>query len=156
MAESATKGRSAVESDFDKLVPLLQTNCTRMQLEWSNYEVAARQIIQNPDYGFFIVAEEGAEIVGVTFFTFEWSDWRDGAFIWMQGLQVLAGKDANTVITALKSGLEAHKATLPYPCCGVRLCTPKVLHTEAQEAMQAFELVPTHYYIYDVQTPSAE
>ena len=58
------------------------------------------------------------------------------------------------VLAALKSALDAHKSTLEYICCGVRLCSPKVLHTEAEQAIAAFELTPSHYFVYHVDTPT--
>ena len=30
-----------------------------MQQEWAGYEFAAKQILANPDYGFFLIAEVG-------------------------------------------------------------------------------------------------
>ena len=54
-----------------------------MQYEWSKYEFAAREILSNPDYGFFIVAEIGLQIVGFISLTYEWSDWRDSAFFYL-------------------------------------------------------------------------
>ena len=63
-----------------------------MQLKWENYEPVAKKILGDQDLGLFIVAEEGEQIVGYIFFTFEWSDWRDGLFLWAQGLELDATK----------------------------------------------------------------
>ena len=57
-----------------------------MQYEWTNYEAAVKQILENSDFGFVLVSESGDGLVGFVAFTFEWSDWRDGAFFWLQGL----------------------------------------------------------------------
>ena len=142
----------ATEADFEELKPLLQSNCERMQYQWANYEAATKQILANPDFGFILMAKDASQPVGFVSFTFEWSDWRDGAFFWMQGLQVAAGSDEAGVLAALKAALESHKATLDYRCCGIRLCTAKVLNSEAQQAITTFELNPSHYYIYHVDT----
>jgi GNAT superfamily N-acetyltransferase len=38
--------------------------------------------------GFYLVAEMAGEIVGQLMVTFEWSDWRDGWFWWVQSVYV--------------------------------------------------------------------
>ena len=151
MAQTITS-RVAVEADFEKLTPLLKANCTRVQYEWSNYEASSRMILANKEYGFFIIAEAGDQVVGFVSFTFEWSDWRDGAFYWMQGMQFDSSADNAAVITSMKAGLEAYNATSDYKYCGIRICNQKTLHTEFEQAISAFELQPTHYYIYHIDT----
>uniref|UniRef100_A0A7S3HWA9 N-acetyltransferase domain-containing protein n=1 Tax=Favella ehrenbergii TaxID=182087 RepID=A0A7S3HWA9_9SPIT len=146
-------GRAATAADFDKLQPLFQANCQRMQYEWSKYEFAAKHILTNPEYGFIIMVEKAdGQAVGFVSLTFEWSDWRNGVFFWMQGFQIDSTCDEATVVGTLKAALELHKASLDYQCCGIRLCSPKVLHTEAEQAIRAFDLKPSHYYIYHVDT----
>ena len=63
-----------------------------------------------------------------------------------------AGADNDAVIAALKTKLDEHKTTLEYKCCGIRLCSQKVLSSESQQAVEAFDLKPSHYYIYHVDT----
>ena len=145
MEEASFTGRVGVQNDLEKLTYLLQRNCQRMQYKWDDYRLVAEKIISSPDYGFFIVVEQSEEIVGFVFFTFEWSDWRDGAFFWMQGLEVHPEKDISAVLAALKNAMDVHKTTLDYSCCGIRLCTPKVLHTEAEQAIATFDLKTSHY-----------
>ena len=124
-----------------------------MQYDWSKYETAIRHSLANPEFGFTIMAENAAgEAVGFVSVTFEWSDWRNAVFFWMQGLQIDASCDEAAVVNTLKTALDAHKATLEYPNCGIRLCTPKVLHTEAELAIRAFDLKPSHYYVYHIDT----
>ena len=155
-AGGSINARVGVEADLDKFTPLLQANCQRMQYEWEKYKAAAEMILKTPEYGFFIVCETAeGEPAGLAYFTFEWSDWRDGAFFWMQGMQVDTSKGSSAdILAALKSGLDTHKAALEYRCCGIRLCSPKALHGEVEDAISTFELQPSHYYIYHVDTPS--
>ena len=40
-------------------------------------------------HGLVIIAENcESEAVGYLMFTYEWSDWRDGVFLWLQGGEV--------------------------------------------------------------------
>ena len=46
-------------------------------------------LLRHPDYGFYLVAEtEGGETAGCLMITYEWSDWRNGLFWWVQSVYV--------------------------------------------------------------------
>ena len=78
------------------------------------------------------MVENGSTAVGFTAFTFEYSDLRDGAFFWMQGLQVAADLEEAPVLQALKAALDAHRETLDYKCCGIRVVSPKAIEGVAE------------------------
>ena len=46
-------------------------------------------IIDNPQRGFYLVAEENDVIAASLMVTTEWSDWRNGNFWWIQSVYVL-------------------------------------------------------------------
>ncbi len=46
------------------------------------------RLLADPAKGFYLVAEADGEIVGQVMATFEWSDWRDGWFWWVQSVYV--------------------------------------------------------------------
>ena len=83
---SGITGHIATPKDFNAIEPLLKINCKRMKLTASKCAMAAKRIIEEPDFGLFVVAKKGTKIVGYVFFTYEWSDWRDGVMYWLQGL----------------------------------------------------------------------
>ena len=45
-------------------------------------------VFATTDKGFYLVAETGGELVGALMVTFEWSDWRNGYFWWIQSVYV--------------------------------------------------------------------
>src|SRR5437764_9725335 len=47
-----------------------------------------RRMLADPQAGFYLVACDGAEVVGSLMVTYEWSDWRNGRFWWIQSLYV--------------------------------------------------------------------
>lgn len=47
-----------------------------------------RNLIQHPEWGFYIVAESDGQVVGCLMITYEWSDWRNGLFWWIQSVYV--------------------------------------------------------------------
>jgi len=47
-----------------------------------------RSLLANPGHGFYTVAESAGEVVGSLMITFEWSDWRNALFWWIQSVYV--------------------------------------------------------------------
>lgn len=47
-----------------------------------------RNMIENPQMGFYLVAEEDNNIQASLMVTTEWSDWRNGLFWWIQSVYV--------------------------------------------------------------------
>lgn len=56
-----------------------------------NMDVLSRgvaRLLNDPNRGFYLLAEINGQIVGQMMATFEWSDWRDGWFWWLQSVYV--------------------------------------------------------------------
>ncbi|OON99025.1 MAG: GNAT family N-acetyltransferase [Epulopiscium sp. Nele67-Bin004] len=47
-----------------------------------------KYLLENPQYGVYYVAVENEQVVGQVMYTFEWSDWRNGLFLWIQSVYV--------------------------------------------------------------------
>ena len=45
-------------------------------------------IIKDENKGIYHVCEINGEVVGQIMYTFEWSDWRNGTFLWIQSVYV--------------------------------------------------------------------
>ncbi|WP_342677575.1 GNAT family N-acetyltransferase [Methanofollis sp. UBA420] len=45
-------------------------------------------LLADPAKGFYLVAEMGGRVVGQAMITYEWSDWRNGSFWWVQSVYV--------------------------------------------------------------------
>ena len=96
----------------------LETEGRRLQDERSLAGV--RRLLAEPALGFYLVAERAGEVVGSLMVTYEWSDWRDGQFWWIQSVYVVPSARRLGVFTALYRHLEALARTSP-GVCGVRL-----------------------------------
>ena len=46
-------------------------------------------VFDDPQKGFYLVAEDNARVVGGLMITFEWSDWRNAWFWWIQSVYVV-------------------------------------------------------------------
>ena len=58
------------------------------QLNPATIRRGIRTVMEDSDYGFYVVAEEDGQVVGCLMITYEWSDWRSSRFWWLQSLYV--------------------------------------------------------------------
>ena len=58
-------------------------------------------VLADPGKGFYLVAETGGRVVGQLMVTFEWSDWRNGTFWWIQSVYVVPEARRTGVYRAL-------------------------------------------------------
>jgi ribosomal protein S18 acetylase RimI-like enzyme len=85
------KIRKATEKD----IPVIIEYNRSMARETENHDLpvtiiseGVRNLFQHPEYGFYIVAEENGRVVGCLMITYEWTDWRNGLFWWIQSVYV--------------------------------------------------------------------
>jgi GNAT superfamily N-acetyltransferase len=83
--------------------------------------VGVRAVFADPARGFYTVAEdERGEIIGQMMVTFEWSDWRNGWFWWVQSVYVREDARRKGVFRALYKEIERQAAADP-DVIGLRL-----------------------------------
>jgi ribosomal protein S18 acetylase RimI-like enzyme len=66
-----------------------------------------RALLADRHKGFYTVAERGEAVVGQVLITFEWSDWRNGWYWWIQSVYVAAEARRGGVFRALYDHLKA-------------------------------------------------
>jgi ribosomal protein S18 acetylase RimI-like enzyme len=97
--------------------------------------------------GFYVVAEEDDEIVGGLLITFEWSDWRDGWFWWVQSVYVLPNARGRGVYPSLYEFVK-EKAREVNNVCGFRLYVEKE-NTRAQKVYEKLGMERSQYLPYE-------
>ena len=78
------------------------------------------RVLADPHKGFYTLAEAGGEVVGQTLVTFEWTDWRDGWYWWVQSVYVRADWRRRGVFRAIYHHLHERAVADP-DVVGVRL-----------------------------------
>jgi GNAT superfamily N-acetyltransferase len=79
-----------------------------------------RALLQDPAKGRYFVAATNGKVVGQIMHTYEWSDWRNAWFWWIQSVYVAPESRAQGVFKALHRHLEM-LASSTGSICGLRL-----------------------------------
>ena len=84
MVDPSIEVRVATPADRGTLYEMMMLDAEEVKnYEPEKYKAAADMVLNDPDYGFFILALKDGKGIGFMFFTFEWSDWRNGMFYWV-------------------------------------------------------------------------
>ncbi|HXD87245.1 MAG TPA: GNAT family N-acetyltransferase [Urbifossiella sp.] len=115
--------RRATASDEDTLVAFnaaLAWESEGKRLDPSVLRAGVRAAFADPAKGFYVVAESEGIIVGQSAITYEWSDWRNGWYWWIQSVYVKEEARRQGVFRAIYRHLEAEAAADP-GVIGIRL-----------------------------------
>jgi GNAT superfamily N-acetyltransferase len=97
--------------------------------------------------GTYFVAEHNGAVIGQLLITYEWSDWRNGNFWWIQSVYVAQEFRENGVFRGLFSHVEK-LARSRRDVCGLRLYVEKN-NRRAHQAYARLGMKHTHYEIYE-------
>ena len=106
-----------------------------------------RNIIQDENKGIYHVCEINGEVVGQIMYTFEWSDWRNGTFLWIQSVYVNKEFRGMGVFKALYKFIR-DIADNDNNICGIRLYVEKE-NTIAKKTYKNIGMKECNYYIYE-------
>ena len=59
-------------------------------LDLGTITAGVQSLISQSGFGFYLIAERDGETAGCLMITYEWTDWRDGVFWWIQSVYVSA------------------------------------------------------------------
>lgn len=104
--------------------------------------------LADPRKGFYLLAERAGRVVGQLMVTYEWSDWRDGTFWWIQSVYVAPEARRSGVYRVLYDHLLA-VARGSAGVCGIRLYVESA-NARAQETYAALGMQRAHYEIFEV------
>ncbi len=105
-------------------------------------------VLTHNDRGFYLVAEHTGRPVGQLLITYEWSDWRNAFFWWIQSVYVSPEYRRMGVYKALHV-YAAVQARRQSDVCGLRLYVDKD-NRIAQGAYASLRMRQTHYDMYEI------
>lgn len=119
----------------------------RRRLDLKRVTKGARALIKDAAKGFYFVAEIDGKVAGQLLITFEWSDWRNGSFWWIQSVYVAPEFRERGVFRALYA--HVHKlAKSRRDVCGLRLYVEHE-NGRAQKAYARLGMKEAHYRIFE-------
>ena len=110
-------------------------------------EEGVRVLLDQSDKGQYFLADIGGRVVGSLLITYEWSDWRNANFWWIQSVYV----DPLTRRKGVYSALHKHILDIAKSdsgVCGVRLYVDRE-NTVAQSAYNRLDMSKSRYDIYE-------
>jgi GNAT superfamily N-acetyltransferase len=118
-----------------------------LELDPQRLRAGVEALLRDPAKGFYLLAcvdASGVErIAGQLMITYEWSDWRNGAFWWIQSVYVREEDRGQGVFSRLYR--EVHRmARQSGAACGLRL----YVEGENRRAQQAYERLGMHERSY--------
>ena len=142
--------RIAEKSDASALVEFNQAMA--LETEGKNLDAQILQsgvesVFHDEKKGFYAVAEAGGQIVGGLMITFEWSDWRDSWFWWIQSVYILPEYRGRGIYRLLYEFVK-ERAESQKDVCGFRLYVEKD-NERAQKVYEKLGMQSSHYLMYE-------
>ena len=103
--------------------------------------------LADPRHGFYLVAESAGKAVACLMITYEWSDWRNGQWWWLQSVYVDEAFRRHGVFRALYAEVERRVRNAP-DAIGLRLYVERD-NRHAQATYAALGMHETDYRLYE-------
>ena len=148
--------RVAEQNDAGALVEFnqamaLETEGKRLEPEKITKGVAA--VFTDDSKGFYVVAEDDGKIVGGLMVTYEWSDWRNAWFWWIQSVYIRPEARGQSLYTRMYEFVKLRAADAGN-VCGFRLYV-ETENAHAQNVYDAVGMNRSHYVMYEESEPPA-
>ena len=143
--------RRAVSSDTETIAgynAAMARETEHLELDRERLEQGVRAVLDDSSKGYYLLAEVEGRVVGQMMITFEWSDWRNGTFWWIQSVYVHPDYRGRGVYKQLyeQTLKQANKSP---DVCGLRLYVERA-NNNAQQSYQRLGMEKTPYEIYEV------
>lgn len=117
-------------------------------------DAGVKTMFDNPQMGFYLVAESDGVIAAALMTTTEWSDWRNGLFWWIQSVYVLPDFRRQGLYQKLYEEVKL-LAENDTNVCGFRLYVERE-NINAQKTYRALGMEETHYKLFEELKADAE
>lgn len=142
--------RKGDSSDLASLVAFNQAMAIETegkQLDTETLTSGVLTLLENNNRGFYLVASQDGEIAGSLMVTYEWSDWRNADFWWIQSVYIKPEYRRQGIYSALYQQVQS-LAENTKGVCGYRLYVEKD-NLVAQKTYQKLAMHESHYLMYE-------
>ncbi|MCC6295025.1 MAG: GNAT family N-acetyltransferase [Bryobacterales bacterium] len=126
---------------------LMARETEHLELDPGRVLDGVRAVFDEPGRGWYLVAVAENQVVGQLMVTYEWSDWRNGVFWWIQSVYVAPEARGQGVYKALYADL-LRRAGAGGGVCGLRLYVEKE-NVRAQGVYERSGMRRTAYDLYE-------
>jgi ribosomal protein S18 acetylase RimI-like enzyme len=146
--------RAANLDDVDSIITFsaaMALETENRRLDEARLRKGTLSLLNAPSYGFFIVTElrdeEQRRLIGQLMITYEWSDWRNAVFWWIQSVYVATPWRRQGVFRRMHDVIVGQAKADPR-VCGIRLYVEQDNRT-AQTVYQRVGLSRSAYAVYE-------
>ncbi len=146
--------RPACEADVVGIVAFsaaMALETERRSLDHARLRDGTKALLADPTHGFFLVAElphqNGMQLVGQMMVTYEWSDWRNACFWWIQSVYVAPAWRRQGVYRHMHEAVVEFAQADPR-VCGIRLYVERD-NSIAQSVYTRVGLRTSPYVVYE-------
>lgn len=142
--------RTAKSADADSMVEFNQAMALETEgkhLDGKTLKKGVEAVFDDEQKGFYVVAESDGRIMGGLMVTFEWSDWRNGWFWWIQSVYIRPEARGQRVYAKLYDFVK-ERAAARGNVCGFRLYVEND-NSLAQRVYERVGMEASHYLMFE-------
>ncbi len=117
-----------------------------LKLDEDKIRAGVDGLFAKPQFGFYVVAEFEGKVAGGLMITYEWSDWRNKVYWWIQSVYVLPEFRGQGIYRGLYEGVK--QLGRESDCCGFRLYVERS-NQIAQEVYKKLGMDESHYLMFE-------
>jgi len=140
------EGRLGDEDRIARFNMAMAEETEGIRLDPDTVWAGVRALLQDPAKGRYFLAERQGEVAGQLLVTYEWSDWRNAMFLWIQSVYVEPRHRRAGVFAALFRHVKTLAASPGR--CGLRLYVHET-NRDAQETYARLGLVRPGYIVLE-------
>ncbi len=148
--------RPATPADIDTLVAgniAMALEAEHKRLDPATVQRGVKAVFDEPARGRYFVAEIAGKVVGQAMYTYEWSDWRNGTFWWLQSVYVAPVARRTGVFREIYGYIERLANGTP-GVCGLRLYV-ELDNERAQQTYARCGMVDAGYLVMEMDMSGA-
>ena len=141
----ATVADTAVIARFNTL---MAGETEHIELDQERLKTGVESLLSDSSKGVYYLAEQDKRVVGQMMITYEWSDWRNGTFWWIQSVYVESSARGSGVFRALFDHVHS-LAKSRSDVCGLRLYVERS-NDRAKRTYDRHGMHPSHYEMFEM------
>ncbi len=140
------RAESADAAHFVQFNRAMAWETESLKLDEDKIRAGVDGLFAKPQFGFYVVAEFEGKVAGGLMITYEWSDWRNKVYWWIQSVYVLPEFRGRGIYRGLYEGVK--RLGRESDCCGFRLYVERS-NQIAQEVYKKLGMEESHYLMFE-------